>query len=433
MPRFLVPFALAAAAAAQIPYGHLVYVLRTPSNTTASMGILDPVQRLATPIVPITGSLSQGGSRSVAIDPAAPDVLYSITSLSTSIASVVPVYTLQGNRYTRSTLQLNLGAIGTPFHLRWASGHGLLVLGRGGQINRMFLRNMATGTVTSQPTTTLLPNNASDMAFLGGKAYATSAGDGTATAVGTIVEWDLAANTDRVVGTGYAPLTALAVFAGQLLAGDSAGNLAFVDPTSGAMSPFLQTGLGKILSIAVDPQQHVFVAVENGASWSVHDVFAPQPPLFTSTVAIEDLEVGPTPAATMLVFGAGCPGSNTLVPTLGYQGRPVLGASFDLQLTNGPAAGGALAVIGSSRTHDGAVALPRDLAVLGMPGCTQSTDVIGTLFQLTNGAGAATATFALPNLPVFAGVRIPQQWICLDAGANALGATTSNGGELYCR
>ena len=52
-------------------------------------------------------------------------------------------------------------------------------LGRGGQVNKMFLRNMATGTVTPQPTPNLLPINASDLTFMAGKAYASSEGDGT--------------------------------------------------------------------------------------------------------------------------------------------------------------------------------------------------------------------------------------------------------------
>lgn len=431
MLRVLVTFALAAAAAAQIPYGHLVYVHSTPSTTVSSMGILDPDQRLATPIVPITGALSLGGTRSVAIDPAAPDVLYSITSLSTSVSATVPVYTLTGNRYVRSNLQLNLGVPGVPFHLRWATGFGLLVVGRGGQVNRMFLRDMGTGVVTPQPTATLLPNNSSDMAFLGGKAYATSEGNGTAAAVGTVVEWDLATNTDRVVGTGYAPIHAAAAYAGQLLVGDGAGNLDFVDPVTGALSPFLATGLGKIVSIAVDAQQRVFVVATNGTTWSVHDAFAPLPAIYISTAAIEDLEVGPVATATMEVFGSGCAGTNTLAPTLGFQGRPALGGSYGVEFGNGPAAAAVILALGSSRQFDGATPLPRDLAGLGMPGCVQYTNVLGTLFLLSSNTGAATATFTLPNNPAFASVRIPQQWVCLDPGANALGVTTSNGGEAY--
>jgi hypothetical protein len=168
MSRFLAVVVLCAAAVqAQIPYGHLIYVHRTPSSTVPAIGIVDPDFGTPTPLLPQTGALTTHGSRSVAIDPSAPSVLYSLTTLSTSISMVAPVLTLTGNRFTRTNLPVNLGVPGVPFSLRWASGHGLLLLGRGGQINRMFLRNMTTGVVTSQPTATLLPNNATDMGSRG--------------------------------------------------------------------------------------------------------------------------------------------------------------------------------------------------------------------------------------------------------------------------
>jgi len=431
MPRFLVAFAFAASIAAQIPYGHLIYVHGATSATVPAIGVLDPDHGTATPLLPATGSLLAHGSRSVAIDPLAPNVLYSITSLSTSIAQTVPVLTLTGNLFTRTTLQTNLGVAGAPFHLRWAPGHGLLLLGRGGLVNCMFLRDMVTGTVTRQPTPSLRPNNASDMAFLGGKAYAASEGDGATVPFGTIVEWDLATNTDRVLGNGYPPLGALGVFSGMLLAGDVNGDLHLVDPANGAASPFLATGLGKITSIAVDPLQRVFVLAQNGALWSVHAAFAPQPPLHMSTSPLEDLEVGPTPVPTMLVYGTGCAGSTARVPALAYSGPPALGGTFDITLTSALPNSGAFLVLGSSRVADGSGPLPRALGVLGMPGCWQYTDIVASLFGLTGNTGGAQWSFALPTNPAFTGVRIPAQCLCLDPLANARGATSSNGDEAY--
>jgi hypothetical protein len=432
MPRFLAVVVLCAAAVqAQIPYGHLIYVHRTPSSTVPAMGIVDPDLGIATPILPQTGALTQHGSRSVAIDPSAPSVLYSLTSLSTSISLAVPVLTLTGNRFTRTTLPANLGVPGIPFSLRWASGHGLLMLGSGGQVNRMFLRNMTTGVVTSQPTTTLLPNNASDMTVNGSYAYAASQGDGSVTAVGTVVEWDLAANTDRVVGTNYPPISALAVFTGLLLAGDFNGNLFFIDQVTGVSSPFLSTGLGKISSIAVDATSRVFVVAENGTTWSIYNVFAPVPALYSSTLPIDDLAIGPTPVATMLTFGTGCPGSNLLAPVLGFTGPPALGATFGVTLANALPNAGVLLIIGTSRVADPLGSLPRDLGIIGMPGCSQYVDLMITAFTLANGAGAAQLNITLPGNPIFAGTRLPMQWLCLDALANPFGATTSSGGECY--
>ena len=432
MSRFLAVVVLCAAAVqAQIPYGHLIYVHRTPSSTVPAIGIVDPDFGTPTPLLPQTGALTTHGSRSVAIDPSAPSVLYSLTSLSTSISMVAPVLTLTGNRFTRTNLPVNLGVPGVPFSLRWASGHGLLLLGRGGQINRMFLRNMTTGVVTSQPTVTLLPNNATDMAVTGSLAYAASEGDGSATAVGTIVEWDLVANTDRVVGTNYPPLSAIAVFASQLLAGDFNGNVYFIDPATGVSSPFMATGLGRITSIAVDAGMRVFVVAESGTTWSIHNVFAPVPALYSTTLPIDDLAIGPTPVATMLTFGGGCPGSNLLGPALGFTGPPALGATFGVTVANALPNAGVLLIIGTSRAADPFGPLPRDLGFLGMPGCNQYVDLMITVFTFANGSGAAQLNITLPSNPIFAGTRLPMQWLCLDARANAFGATTSSGGECY--
>jgi hypothetical protein len=433
MPRFLVAFAFSfpAAATAQIPFDHLVYVHRAPSAVIAAMGIVDPVAGTVTTIVPQTGSWSQHGSRSVAIDPAVPATLYSLTSLSTSISLVVPVLTLTGNRFTRTTLPVNLGVGGIPAHVGWASGHGLVLLGRGGAVNRMFLRDMTSGVVTPQPTATLLPNLASDLLCIGSKAYAVSEGDGTAAAVGTIVEWDLVTNTDRVVGSGYPPLFSLAAFQTFLLAGDNSGTLHLIDPASGTIAPLTSTGLGRLSSIATNAAGNVFVVSETATSWAIHDALTPGPALHTTASPIDDLVFAPTAVATMLTFETGCPGSTGPAPALGFTGPPALGSTFAVTLTGALANAPAVLVFGTSRVADPLGPLPRDLTLIGMPGCTQYTDLAGTLATLANGSGAGQLPFTVPPNPVLAGAHAPVQWLCLDAAANPFGATTSGGGELF--
>lgn len=433
MNRLLAAAALAVAPTlAQIPHDHLIYAHRTGSTTLPPIGILDPGTGTATPLLPRTGAFTTSGSRTVAIDPQAPATVYTSSLLSISIAASVTVMALDGNVFTRTNLNLT-GVNALPFRLRWAPGYGLLVLARGGAANRMFLRDMATGTVTGQPTATLLPREASDMVFLNGKAYASSEGDGTAILNGTIVEWDLATNTDRVVGSAYPPLSGLAAFAGQILAGDTNGNLHVIDPQSGTSTPLLATGLGKILSIAVDSAMRVFVLVENGSSWSVHDAFNPAQPIYTTTSPLEDLECGPAPVPTMLTYGAGCAGSNARAPALSWTSMPALGATLGLSLDGGPPNAGSFLVLGSSRVADLLGALPRDLSVLGMPLCTQYVDVLASLFLPLTNAGTAATGIAIPANPVLAGVRMPAQWLVLDPPANSFGATTSNGVEAYVR
>lgn len=431
MLRFLVALPFAAAAAAQIPFDHLVYVHRAPSAVVAAMGIVDPQSGALTTIVPETGSWSQHGSRSVAMDPAAPATLYSLTSLATTAVPVVPVLALTGNRFVRTNLPVNLGVAGLPVHVRWASGHGLVLLGRGGAVNRMFLRDMTSGVVTPQPTATLLPNFASDLLCIGNKAYAVSEGDGTAAAVGTIVEWDLATNTDRVVGTGYPPLFSLAVFQTLLLAGDANGALHVIDPVSGAIAPFMATGLGRLSSIATNAAGRVFVVSETATSWAIHDVLTPGPALHTTASPIDDLVFAPAPVATMLTFETGCPGSNGLTPALAFSGPPALGSTFAVTLTGALPIAPVVLVFGTSRVADPLGPLPRDLGLIGMPGCAQYTDLAGTFVALANGSGAGQLQFTVPPNPVLAGARAPVQWLCLDAAANPFGATTSGGGELF--
>ncbi|HEX5052672.1 MAG TPA: hypothetical protein VFZ65_12925 [Planctomycetota bacterium] len=430
MSKLLVVLALGATATAQIPYGHLLYANRVASTTVPATGIVDPVFGTITPLVPVTGNLTQHGSRTMAIDPLAPNTIYSITSISISISTTVLVLQLDGNRFTRTSLPVNLGVPGLPYELRVAPGFGLMLLGRGGQINRMFLRNMASGMVTSQPTPTLLPDNAADMVVIGSKAYALSEGDGTAAATSTIIEWDLVANTDRIVGSGYPPFYAMAEFAGMLLVGDGTGGLSFVDPVTGALSPFLTTGLGKLTSIAVDPTLTIFVVAETPGAWTIHSSSVATP-LYTSTVPIDDLVLGPAPVATMLVYGSGCVGSTGVTPALGFTAPPAIGMTFAVSLADALPNTAALLMFGSSRTADPLGMLPRDLGIIGMPMCTQYNDLGGSLLTLAGGTGAGQLSFTIPNNPSFSGERLPIQWLCLDAAANALGATTSNGGECY--
>ncbi|MBK9387178.1 MAG: hypothetical protein IPN34_20375 [Planctomycetes bacterium] len=133
--------------------------------------------------------------------------------------------------------------------------------------------------------------------------------------------------------------------------------------------------------------------------------------------------------ATYGRYGAGCSGTGgvlTLQPAPGS--RPVLGSTFQLDVTN--LGVGALPILwfGISKTSWFGVPLPFDLSPLGATGCwlLTSSDV---QFQLVNTGSAATFSAQIPNQPVFSGAVFQNQVIAIDPGANPASLITSNGGE----
>jgi hypothetical protein len=73
---------------------------------------------------------------------------------------------------------------------------------------------------------------------------------------------------------------------------------------------------------------------------------------------------------------------------------------------------------------------PVALGSIGMPNCTAYTDAAVALPVLLDAAGAGTFAWTIPsNAPI--GFVFYSQFVSLDAGANALGATTSNYGRTF--
>ncbi|MBK8099816.1 MAG: hypothetical protein IPK26_22150 [Planctomycetes bacterium] len=431
MLRLVIAFVLGTALNAQVPLDHLVVCNRTTTGGTPGLLIVDPNTGVTTPFrLTATGSVA-ATYRSIAFDATAPNVLYTTSVLATAVQATLWPLTLNGNQGVRSTLAVNING-GQPWRLRSAGPLGLAILSRGNTGNRMFLRDMATGNVTAQPTASLLPAQPSDLLVLGGRLYASSEGDGSPTAVGTIVEWDPVANTDRLVGNGHPPITALASLGGVLLAGDRVGDLHLIDPVTGMRTLFLSTTLGRIASIAIDRGGRVFLATNPGVGSNVYDLGNLVQPLWTTPALIEDLKASPANVATMLTFGSGCVGSNGAAPQLGHTGMPALGSSFAVSLANAPMVGGALLVLGNSRANDGGNPLPRDLGGFGLPGCLQYTNALATVFAAVSG-GSAALSITVPANPALAGVQVPMQWLVIDQTANPAGATTSSGGEAHLR
>lgn len=129
------------------------------------------------------------------------------------------------------------------------------------------------------------------------------------------------------------------------------------------------------------------------------------------------------------VFGAGCKGASG-VPELSYGELPRLGRPFAIDLDKARPSSAAIVSLGASKTAWGAFKLPLDLTGLGASGCSllASPD---TLFALpTTASGTATLRFSVPNSASLVGLTIYDQFLVLDATANAAGLVTSNGGEF---
>ncbi|MEO6594377.1 MAG: kelch repeat-containing protein [Planctomycetota bacterium] len=135
----------------------------------------------------------------------------------------------------------------------------------------------------------------------------------------------------------------------------------------------------------------------------------------------------PTPA-TYVLFGSGCPGSAG-TPNLGVAANelPWLGETFEVNLTNAPSVSIGVLAWGLSNTSSSIGPLPFNLGILGAPLCNLLVDPVHTEFSIAM-AGNATVGRFFPNNPAIAGALFYDQFAVLDAGANALGLSFSQGG-----
>jgi hypothetical protein len=142
----------------------------------------------------------------------------------------------------------------------------------------------------------------------------------------------------------------------------------------------------------------------------------------------------PTPTTTaspasFATFGGGCPGSAGTPALAAAAGSlPQIGSTFRLDLTNLPP--GLRLVVGalgfSDATWQG-LPLPRDLAALGMPGCTQYVAVDATWVRFSV-LGFTTWPIPIPAVPSLAGLTFYVQAVVPDPGNNPFGATVTNAG-----
>ena len=124
-------------------------------------------------------------------------------------------------------------------------------------------------------------------------------------------------------------------------------------------------------------------------------------------------------------YANGCANSAGVVPSMTVTSLPQLGGTYGLDVDTGLAGPSAfIVVLGTSKDVYNGQQLPVDLGVVGAPGCSLATSVVGLDVVITN-PGANPWSFSVPNSPALLCFEFFQQGAVLDT-ANPLGLVLSN-------
>jgi subtilisin family serine protease len=121
-------------------------------------------------------------------------------------------------------------------------------------------------------------------------------------------------------------------------------------------------------------------------------------------------------------------GGGGSVPVLSATGVPLINASFQVNLAAANASSPAVMLLGVSDTVWSSIPLPFDMTPLGAPNCFVLASGEVVLPNVTNAAGQASQTVAVPNSNALVSRQLFNQWAIIDP-ANTLGLVTSNGGR----
>ncbi|MCK5944015.1 MAG: hypothetical protein KAI24_18665, partial [Planctomycetes bacterium] len=272
-------FVLAGPALAQVPYGSLVV---SESGGADGFVIVDPATGYVTPIEEPNGNFL-GGALTVSIDAATGNSL--ITSAGFSIG---------GPPLLEVPLDANF------YDVNAVNGQALPLFGaleRAHSVPGRILVTISTvqSGVWSLPTTTgtaqqlLSAANLRDVAVIGNVAYAcTYASSSNVSAIWTI---DLGTGVLTTLGASYPQLRSICAVNGVLFAGRADGEISVVDIGTGAMSPFLVTGLGSIEAMAAASAGAIYFATAGNEVYDTSNLAAP---VYVSPNTITDIDVAVT-------------------------------------------------------------------------------------------------------------------------------------------
>jgi len=117
-------------------------------------------------------------------------------------------------------------------------------------------------------------------------------------------------------------------------------------------------------------------------------------------------------------------------PKISLGGLPILGQTHQLLVEDALPNAALVLMTGTSKFSWGPIALPFDLAPLGAPGCKMLLAPDLYSFAASDATGKGVTSFPLPNDKEFAGATFFQQWLVLDASANAASMVLSKALEL---
>jgi hypothetical protein len=187
-------------------------------------------------------------------------------------------------------------------------------------------------------------------------------------------------------------------------------------PCNAAFTPPVVIPAGTDYFIVFDNRPALYVPVTTAPATNVTHFFG-GPPAWTGPLT-----------NTRWSYSVNCCGQGA-VPVLSATGRPRLGGSFNINLTKAPPTALALLFTGFSNTNWLGIPLPLDLTVAGAPGCNLLAPgtMIGVTVASTNGDG--TLPFGIPADASLHAAHFYQQWLVQDPTVNALGFTSSQGGD----